>query len=132
MEIAIIITTDNEIREVALPDGEDGLTMLRMLQESVGGYIEHMSLNGLDMYVNEEGLLYNLPYNPVATWLQSGEGYDGIIVGNVIVTGSNDDGDTVGIPDDRRESLVQAILSWCAVWQGTVAYIPIDKTADVV
>lgn len=41
---------------------------LEELQEIVGGYIELVYLpNDEIMVVNEEGLLYNLPYNPKAS-----------------------------------------------------------------
>jgi len=50
-----IITTEQEVE----PD-------LQQLQEAVGGYIELLMLPEGDLYINEEGKLYNLPQNPVA------------------------------------------------------------------
>lgn len=41
---------------------------LRELQLHIGGYIERIELNnGCAMYVDEEGVLKNLPYNHAAT-----------------------------------------------------------------
>jgi len=63
---------------------------LEELQEIVGGLIELTSVdfNGerCDMIVNEEGLLYNLPFNSTATRLMQ-ETYDGYghIVGPAII-----------------------------------------------
>lgn len=55
---------------------------LRELQKYVGGYIERIDLNnGCAMYVDEEGLLKNLPYNRNAT---SALEKAGIILGNYI------------------------------------------------
>jgi len=54
---------------------------LTRLQESVGGYIELVRLaDGCHMYVNEDGLMLNLPYNVAASVLAGRR-----IVGDVVL-----------------------------------------------
>jgi hypothetical protein len=68
---------------------------IEVYQRAVGGLIEAVDLrlpNGTEavMFVNEEGKIFNLPVNPLATsvarQLNNGFG-DQIIVGNAIVVG---------------------------------------------
>ena len=66
-------------------------TGLACLQEAVGGLIEAVRLgNDAIMYINEEGLLHDLPHNDVATEMYH-QFYPAIlrptIVGNVIIVG---------------------------------------------
>jgi len=60
---------------------------LESLQKEVGGYIElvRVIIEGEEctMYINEEGKVYNLPFNHEATILYDNP-YD-IIVGNVVL-----------------------------------------------
>ena len=81
--ISTIIKTDGTRMNVEPKNGTD--FQLDELQEIVGGYIEivHLS-NGQIMVVNEEGLIYDLPYNAEA----SSEAMD-IIVGDVLVCDSD-------------------------------------------
>ncbi len=57
------------------PDGrEEPITDLSLesLQKAVGGYIElHITHEGKKMYVNEEGVLKNLPFNYKASAVHS-------------------------------------------------------------
>jgi antibiotic biosynthesis monooxygenase (ABM) superfamily enzyme len=65
---------------------------LRQMQEAVEGYIECVTLDGFEMWVNEEGKLRGLPVNEVATALwESVYGATDVIVGNVLITGMADD-----------------------------------------
>jgi len=65
-------------------------TGLASLQEAVGGFIEAIHLGDAIMYINEEGLLHDLPHNDVATKIYH-QFYPSIlrptIVGNVIIVG---------------------------------------------
>ena len=66
------------------------------ITDAVGGWIECVSLkDDGDMYVNEEGKLYGLPVNDVATLLANHFGYlrqgFDLIVGNTIIFGPVDD-----------------------------------------
>lgn len=68
---------------------------IELYQQVVGGYIEAVNLtlpNGVQavMFVNEEGKIFNLPPNPLATSVarQLNDGFgDQVIVGNAIVVG---------------------------------------------
>jgi hypothetical protein len=53
----------------------------------------------VDLWVNEEGKLDNLPQNPIGTSLWVDEyGYTDVIVGNIIITGGTDEnGETLGL-----------------------------------
>lgn len=60
---------------------------LPTLQRIVGGYIEHVPLpDGRSMWVNEEGLMRGLPYNP-----QASEMAGRMIVGPVAITPPEED-----------------------------------------
>ena len=80
---------------------------LSALQGVVGGYIEtvhHEALeeNGITAWANEEGLYLSLSPNLVV--------YGQPIVGPVVFTGHNDEGETIGLTEDQ-EAIVQAFLS---------------------
>tara|TARA_R110000751_G_scaffold276486_4_gene377356 strand:+ start:2761 stop:3018 length:258 start_codon:yes stop_codon:yes gene_type:complete len=58
-----------------------GSSQLSQLQDIVGGYIEVVQIGGGEIaIVNEEGLIYGLPYNQNASMLS---GQD--LVGNVVI-----------------------------------------------
>jgi len=65
---------------------------LEELQGYVGGLIEIVPLtDGEIMVVNEEGLINDLPINPVATAIyQNATGDDGYIFGNVVICKDNE------------------------------------------
>lgn len=71
-----------------------------MLREAVGGWIECVRIrHDIDMWLNEEGKLNGLERNNFATalfWDAFGFMSD-IIVGNVIFTSSNEEGETIGL-----------------------------------
>lgn len=94
------------VRGLLIPSGNDPieertLASLPDYQEAVGGWIEAIDLPdvGITIYVNEEGLLRQLPFNPRATFLwwyhQAAARQQTMLVGNAIV---------VGLPDQRGES----------------------------
>lgn len=58
---AVIVDPDGTARKAEI--GDD----LGSFQAVVGGYIEGVCSTGATIYVNEEGLLQNLPYNDAAT-----------------------------------------------------------------
>ena len=87
------------------PDGSihvmtlDGL---EEMQKSVGGMIEMTGGNGWDAYVNENGLMMDLPYNATATELLGHP-----IVGNAIFFGGYDDeGEDIDISDEQLNQLL--------------------------
>jgi hypothetical protein len=83
---------------------------LKALQEAVGGTIERVPLNGgIDMYVNEDGKLYDLERNLVAQVIVNHAGTRLLpgdhIVGTVMLFGGiDDDGDELDVP--------QATIDW--------------------
>lgn len=65
---------------------------LEALQEAVGGYIEHVTLaRGVaGMYVHDEGLLIDLPVNPLASYLYATVGGRTPICGPAVLVGGPD------------------------------------------
>lgn len=85
--MATIYGTDGSIKEVQPKNGTD--FSLEELQGVVDGYVELIGLSDDRlMVVNEEGKLIGLPINGNATVLARLEGYDDIIVGDVLVCDS--------------------------------------------
>ncbi len=76
---------------------------LKELQQTVGGYIETISLlSNMVLIVNEEGKLMGLPYN-FGT-------HDDILVGTVIVAGVKED-EFADVPIDLSQ-WKRMLLSW--------------------
>lgn len=111
MNQALVLTNKGEFRDIDLEHDT-----LAALQEGVQGYVELVALSAdLHMWVNEEGKLTDLPLNRFATSLywaanpHASEAGD-YIVGDVVLTGGSDDeGETQGLPDKKME-LVKAWL----------------------
>lgn len=111
MHKTISISTDGTIFENSM----DEIT-LAFLQESVGGYIEAVGVavpvgeltesmsKRFTMWVNEEGLIYGLPVNAIASEIANT-----FIVGNVVITSQTVDGDTVGLTDHDIAKIGQQI-----------------------
>jgi hypothetical protein len=99
---------------------------LDFLQQQVGGYIEVIDLSWpnwdkpvnsasnpedepeVSMWLNEEGKLNGLPFNPRASYLAQDviSPFD-VIVGDVVLTGGVDDeGDSTGLSDGQIEALL--------------------------
>lgn len=82
-----------------------------MLQNAVGGWFELVCFpNGVDMWVNEDGIALGLPMNALATaahWKAFPNAIGrSFIYGNVIFTGCTDDeGDTLGLDLDGFDFL---------------------------
>ena len=76
-----------------------------LLREAVGGLIDVVELRGkgVDMWVNDEGLILGLEQNPYGTALYDEEfGTPQPIVGNIIITGACDEeGETLGLTDEQ-------------------------------
>jgi len=95
-QVALILTAQDELFSYNFEIGDS----YKMLQAGVGGWIELVRLNnGVDMWVNENGIAENLPYNPTATAIYwSNFGFmSGQIFGDVVFTSSNPDGETIGL-----------------------------------
>ena len=73
---------------------------LEDMQEMVGGLIECLHVgNGVDMWLNDEGKLFNLPLN-IVIGSQDKEILD-TIQGNVFFAGNNNLGETIGLSDEQ-------------------------------
>ena len=75
---------------------------LEAMQATVGGYIECVRVDDLDVWLNEDGLGLSLPFNRTVDGLP--------IVGPIFVAASNEDGDTLGLSDVQVERAL-ALLS---------------------
>ena len=87
-------------------DGVGGIS-LEAMQSMVGGYIERLclqghGLDGLDMYLNEEGRIKGLSYNPKATILSMILMHGDCIVGDAFVCGSDAEGNAVGLTESQE------------------------------
>lgn len=83
---------------------------LDSLQAEVGGRIEVVGLaKGVDAYVNEEGLLENLPFNCHLP-SEFGGGRTVPVVGNIVIASHDDEGETTGLTD-KQAAYWQAMLS---------------------
>lgn len=88
----------------------DNSTCYSMLKDSVDGWVEWIPLpaTGVEMWVNEEGKLSNLNQNPYGTalWADS-YGPTDVTVGDIVITGGTDDeGNTLGLSDEKIEYLL--------------------------
>jgi hypothetical protein len=102
MKKAIIIrhTGVGEVVDLGSTSEESYKTM----SEAVGGLIEAVDLSEtLTMWCNEEGKVYGLPHNALATKVfMRTFGHIDMIKGDVIITGGSDDeGDTLGLTDEQ-------------------------------
>ncbi len=98
---ALILTVKGETEVVEFTND----TCYVVLSHAVGGYIECIHLPHLDvnMWINEEGKIHDLPTNAQATlmWVKS-YGPTDAIMGNVIFTSHTDvNGNTVGLTDEQ-------------------------------
>lgn len=105
-------TGDYEFAEVE-PDKDGGIG-LKTLQECVGGFIERVPIpkpgcEGLDLWLNEEGKLLQLPVNEAATSLSEIWKFGDFIVGDVAVCASSPEGDSVGLSEAQVVALRKAI-----------------------
>lgn len=100
---AIKILTDGTVELLEIPSGLDSL------QSQVEGFIEFLDVDGkLAAIINEEGKLKGLSHNPIATAFAQkhcGIAPNDTIVGNMLLVGSTDDGDTTDVPDTAMELL---------------------------
>ena len=78
--------------------------MLKAKQEIIGGYIEYFPfVNGYDIVLNEEGKLEHLPANLVF------HGDMEIIVGTIIVSKANEEGEDVGLTDEECQEVMELL-----------------------
>lgn len=99
----VIFRTDNTREFVDIPEG----TTLHFAQGVVDGWVDVVDLNSptagiMSMYVNDEGLLLDLPINTMGTLLNEEGGSGSPIAGDVLILGGVDDeGNTLGLSDEQ-------------------------------
>ena len=102
MKVIIKRPCDQFGEEVTIPN------TLKALQETVGGYIETVTLdNGVVLICNEEGKLRDMPYNFTARKLIDNNAFGNLygqfpIFGTVIACGADED-EFADIPIDFNE-----------------------------
>ena len=88
----------------------DGNIPLEAMKSIVGGWVERWelhghSLDGLDLFLDEEGKLKGLSYNPKATLLTAILMHGDVIVGDTFVCAHDGEGRSVGISDAQELAL---------------------------
>ena len=88
----------------------DGNLPLETMQRLVGGWLERLKLHGsgldgLDLFLNEEGKLNGLSYNPKATIRAEILFHNDCIVGDTFVCAHDGEGRSVGISDAQELAL---------------------------
>lgn len=97
---------------------------LEAKQEYVGGLIQVLCINDIDIICNDEGKLMGLPVNRVL--LDEKNNILDIFVGNILCCRHNDDGDFTDISPDDIET-IERMLKPCILIQGLgVVPLPVD------
>jgi hypothetical protein len=108
----VVVTTDDRayVKEFGYP-------LHHSCESTLGGWIETVRPRGLDrpymMLVNEEGLLHDLPFNVVGSFLYQTHIHGQPIAGNIILMkdGYRDgERDIVGLEEDEAEKLLGMVL----------------------
>ena len=108
----VVVTTDGRayVKEFSYP-------LHRSCEDTLGGWIETVRPRGLDrpymMLVNEEGLLHDLPFNVVGSFLYQTHIHGSPIAGNIILMKEdyrNGERDIVGLEEDEAEKLLDKVL----------------------
>lgn len=93
--------------EISVQDFSD--LLYESLGTAVGGYIEHVLPKHLErpycLICNEEGLLKELPVNPIASWLYGIQEHGQPIVGTVVLM-KDEAQDIVGLSGEDMDKLV--------------------------
>lgn len=109
----VVITTDNKVEVAQMP--ANSTEEYNFLSTAVGGWIEMVSLvddlAGIVLWVNEEGKIDQLPYNPLATTIwETCFGFTDVIVGNAVLTGGSDeDGETLPLTNKQVETILALV-----------------------
>jgi hypothetical protein len=100
---AVIVDSDGTVRSTEIENS------LGSFQAVVGGYIEGVFGNMATVYVNEEGLLRSLPFNPLATmFAEQILGHPGVLLfGTALILGP---GDGEGSDTDVRPAVVDYFI----------------------
>lgn len=123
--VAIRLQDDGLIVESLPIEGEE--VDYETLNAAVDGYIERVPVHipappgpefhafDVDVWVNEEGLLKQLDLNPLASGFASMlTGREYVLVGNVIITGTDDTGETTPPLSEYEARVVGQLLHMLA------------------
>ncbi|GAP61340.1 hypothetical protein AHiyo1_50330 [Arthrobacter sp. Hiyo1] len=113
--LLIPVDTEQPLRIVEIPESES----LAQLQALVEGYVECIDLqHGVTSWLNEEGKLTGLQYNPRSQRLYlEAYGPADILVGPAVLTGGADDqGSTLGLSDAQLDHVDQLLGPFARVW----------------
>ena len=88
-KIKIVVCEPGKSPEIREIDSD-----LKSMQDIVGGYIECVALkNNIDVWINEEGLLMDLPFNRFVNRQP--------LVGTIFAASHNSSGDTISLTDTQ-------------------------------
>lgn len=97
---------------------------LEAKQKYVGGLIQVLCVNDIDIICNDEGKLMGLPVNRVL--LDEKNNILDIFVGNILCCRHNDDGEFTDISPDDIET-IERMLKPCMLIQGLgVVHLPVE------
>lgn len=103
---AMIIKTDTD--EAAIL--EKFPASLESMQAVVGGYLDALRVShSITIWLNEEGKINGLAPN-FYLLDQEGKPYD-TVVGDVLITGTDEEGETVGLTDEEFEEISNRFIS---------------------
>lgn len=82
------------------PEVREITDSLESMQAIVGGYVECIMMPGnIDIYINEEGRLMNLPFNRFVAGLP--------LVGNIFAVSRDKDGNCISLNQNQIDSLMK-------------------------
>lgn len=121
MKTALRINTDFSTEVLDLSENE-----YDQLNKSVGGYIQPVDLReDLTLWCNEEGKLIGLTPNVIGTHLwEKSFGMTDVIMGNIVLTGSNDEeGETLPLSHAWVSQLQELANTLRKAYEGSVTVI---------
>lgn len=104
----------------------DSLT-LEDMQSLVGGYVECIDCGGIDLWLNEEGKLHNLPPNLITYY---GDKAEDVVVGDVFFASFDEEGRTVGLTDEQIEDIYKRLGSMAIMHIGNGEFV-LAQTIDM-
>ena len=114
-----VIPEDGVIRFDLVNLDENGNVPLEALQKRVGGWVEliysgtyvsqEMVDRNIDIFINEEGKLNALAFNPRATSLTNLPLWSDFIFGPAVLCKSDDEGNSIPLSEDDKEFLCRIV-----------------------
>ena len=115
-----VIPEDGVIRFDLVNLDENGNVPLEALQKRVGGWVEliysgayvsqEMVDRNIDIFINEEGKLNALAYNPRATRLTNLALWGDAIVGPAVLCKSDEEGNSLPLTEEDKEFLCRLVV----------------------